>query len=34
MKKLILFDLDGTVIDNSEGIFNCIKYALDKAGTP
>lgn len=33
-KKLILFDFDGTVIDNSEGIFNCIKYALDKAGTP
>lgn len=34
MKKLILFDFDGTVIDNSEGIFNCIKYALDKSGTP
>ena len=34
MKKLILFDFDGTVIDNSEGIFNCIKYALDKTGTP
>ncbi len=34
MKKLILFDFDGTVIDNSEGIFNCIRYALDKTGTP
>lgn len=34
MKSLILFDFDGTVIDNSEGIFNCIRYALDKAGTP
>ncbi len=34
MKKLVLFDFDGTVIDNSEGIFNCIKYALDKTGTP
>ena len=32
MKKLILFDFDGTVIDNSEGIYNCIKYALDKKG--
>ncbi len=31
-KKLILFDFDGTVIDNSEGIFNCIRYALDKKG--
>lgn len=34
MKKLILFDFDGTVIDNSEGIFNCIRYALEKRGTP
>ncbi len=32
MKKLILFDFDGTVIDNSEGIYNCIRYALDKKG--
>ncbi len=31
-KKLILFDFDGTVVDNSEGIYNCIKYALDKKG--
>lgn len=31
-KKLILFDFDGTVADNSEGIYNCIKYALDKKG--
>lgn len=31
-KKLILFDFDGTVIDNSEGIYNCIKYALNKKG--
>lgn len=34
MKKLILFDFDGTVIDNSEGIFNCIKYSLNKLGIP
>ena len=29
-KKLILFDFDGTVIDNSEGIYHCIGYALRK----
>lgn len=34
MKKLILFDFDGTVVDNSEGIYNCIKYALQKADMP
>ena len=33
-KKLILFDFDGTVADNSEGIYNCIKYALKKKGMP
>ena len=33
-KNLILFDFDGTVIDNSEGIFNCINYASDKMGLP
>ncbi len=31
-KKLILFDFDGTVADNSEGIYNCIRYALGKKG--
>ena len=31
-KKLILFDFDGTVADNSEGIYNCIRYALEKKG--
>ena len=30
--KLILFDFDGTVVDNSEGIFNCIAYSLEKLG--
>ncbi len=33
-KKYLLFDFDGTVIDNSEGICNCIRYALDKMGVP
>ncbi|MCH5197595.1 MAG: dTMP kinase [Oscillospiraceae bacterium] len=30
--KLALFDFDGTVIDNSRGIYNCINYACDKMG--
>ena len=33
-KKYLLFDFDGTVIDNSEGIYNCILYALDAMGLP
>lgn len=24
----VLFDLDGTIIDSAEGIFNCIEYSL------
>ena len=34
MKRLVLFDFDGTVIDGSEGIYNCINYATDKMGLP
>lgn len=34
MYGLILFDFDGTVIDNSEGIYNCINYALGKMDMP
>ena len=30
----ILFDLDGTLTDSREGIFNCIRYALDKMQLP
>lgn len=30
--KYILFDLDGTITDSSEGIINCIKYALGEMG--
>ena len=25
--KTIIFDLDGTLADTSEGIYNCIRYA-------
>ena len=32
--RYLLFDFDGVVIDNSEGIYNCIRYALDKLGLP
>lgn len=28
MKKAILFDLDGTVIDSEEGVTKCVQYAL------
>lgn len=30
--KYILFDLDGTITDSSQGIFRCIEYALQAAG--
>ncbi len=32
MYEYILLDLDGTIIDNGEGIFKGILYALDKFG--
>ncbi len=31
-QKFIIFDLDGTLTDSSEGITNCIEYALCKMG--
>jgi len=31
-KKLLLFDFDGTIADNSDGILNCVKYSLGKLG--
>lgn len=30
--NLIIFDLDGTLADTSEGIYNCIRYAQEKMG--
>lgn len=30
MKKAVIFDLDGTLIDTSVGICNCVKYAESK----
>ncbi len=32
--KLIIFDLDGTLVDSSIDIANAINYALEGAGTP
>ena len=34
MYHTIFFDLDGTLTDSSEGIFNCFHYALDRMGAP
>ena len=34
MYRYILFDLDGTLTDSKEGIFNCIRYALEKLCEP
>ena len=32
--RCIIFDLDGTLLDTSIGIFECIRYAADKLGYP
>lgn len=32
MKKTVLFDLDGTLTDSSEGIVNSVRYMLEKKG--
>ena len=34
MKKMILFDLDGTLTDSGEGIINCATLALTHFGLP
>lgn len=31
-KKLIIFDLDGTILDTSEGIKSAVKYAISEFG--
>lgn len=31
-KRYLLFDLDGTLIDSQEGIFNGVRYAADRLG--
>jgi phosphoglycolate phosphatase len=32
--RTLLFDLDGTLSDNFEGIANCIRYALERMNVP
>lgn len=34
MKKLAIFDFDGTIADTSPGIVNCVRYAQQKMGLP
>ena len=34
MYRYIFFDLDGTLTDSKEGIFNCLRYAFEKLGDP
>lgn len=34
MYQYIFFDLDGTLTDSKEGIFNCLKYAFEKLEKP
>ena len=32
MRKAVIFDLDGTLTQSEEGIWNCVRYAADKLG--
>lgn len=34
MYQYIFFDLDGTLTDSKEGIFNCLRYAFEKLDKP
>lgn len=34
MKKVVLFDLDGTLTESGEGIMKSVQYALEKMGKP
>ena len=32
--KLVILDLDGTLLDTTEGILNAVRYTIDKCGLP
>ena len=32
--RAVLFDLDGTLTQSEEGIWNCVRYAAEKMGRP
>lgn len=34
MRQAVIFDLDGTLTQSEEGIFNCVRYAAKKLGFP
>lgn len=34
MSSLVIFDLDGTLIDSSDGVVTAVNYALEKLGQP
>ena len=34
MKRLAVFDFDGTLVDTSRGVFGGVNYALEKMGRP
>lgn len=34
MCQAVIFDLDGTLTQSEEGIFNCVRYAAEKLGFP
>ena len=34
MRQAVIFDLDGTLTQSEEGIWNCVRYAADRMGYP
>ena len=34
MVKTVIFDLDGTLLDTSEGVLECVRYAAANLGYP
>ena len=34
MRKAVIFDLDGTLTQSEEGIWNCTRYAAERLGWP